>query len=79
MDPALLWLWLWLRLWCRLAAAVSIGPLAWELPYAAGMAIKKKKKDHSVKHAQDGLEVGENELSKLVAEKLWRKHMREKW
>lgn len=38
------------------------------------MAIKKKKKkDHSVNHVQDGLEVGENELSKLVAEKLWRK------
>jgi len=31
-------------LWCRLAAAALIGPLAWELPYAAGAALKKKKK-----------------------------------
>ncbi|WP_320867859.1 hypothetical protein [Phascolarctobacterium sp.] len=27
-----------LRLWHRLAAAVPIPPLAWELPYAAGAA-----------------------------------------
>ena len=33
-DPALLWL------WCRLAA----GPLAWEPPYAMGVALKSKKK-----------------------------------
>ena len=25
------------------SAAVSIQPLAWELPHAAGMAVKKKK------------------------------------
>ena len=36
-DPALLWL------WCRLAAAAPIGPLAWEPPYAEGMALKSKK------------------------------------
>ena len=29
-DPALLWL------WCRLAAAALIRPLAWEPPYAPG-------------------------------------------
>ena len=35
-----------LWLWCRLAAADLIRPLAWELPYAtgAGVALKKKKK-----------------------------------
>ena len=33
-DPALLWL------WCRLAAAALIRPLPWELPYAAGAALK---------------------------------------
>ena len=32
-----------LWLWCRLAAVALIGPLAWELPYAAGVALKKKK------------------------------------
>ena len=37
-DPALLWL------WCRPAAAAPIPPLAWELPYAAGAALKSKKK-----------------------------------
>ena len=29
----------------RLAAATPIQPLAWELPYAAGMALKKKRKE----------------------------------
>ena len=36
-DLVLLWL------WCRLAAAAPIRPLAWELPYAVGAALKKKK------------------------------------
>ena len=36
--PTLLWL------WCRLAAAALIGPLAWEPPYAAAVALKSKKK-----------------------------------
>ena len=38
-DPE--WLWLWLR--HRPAAIARIGPLAWELPYATGAALKKKK------------------------------------
>ena len=38
LDLVLLWL------WCRLAAAALIGPLAWELPYAAGAALKGQKK-----------------------------------
>ena len=33
-DPVLLWL------WHRLAAATPIQPLAWELPYAMGAALK---------------------------------------
>ena len=33
-DPALLWL------WCRWAAAAPIQPLAWELAYAEGEALK---------------------------------------
>ena len=39
-DPALLWL------WCRPAAAAPIRPLAWEPPYAVGVALEKPKKDH---------------------------------
>ena len=33
-----------LCLWCRLAAAVLIQPLAWEIPYDPGVAIKGEKK-----------------------------------
>ena len=36
-DPGLLWL------WCRPGAAAAIGPLAWELPYALGEALKRQK------------------------------------
>ena len=39
LDLVLLWL------WCRLAAAARIGPLAWEPPYAMGVALKKRQKD----------------------------------
>ena len=35
-DPALM------QLWCRPAAAAPIQPLAWELPYAMGAALKNK-------------------------------------
>ena len=38
LDLALLWL------WCRSAAITLIRPLAWELPYASGVALKKRKK-----------------------------------
>ena len=43
-DPALLWL------WPRPAATVPTGPLAWEPPYAVGVALKddKKKKKKNV-------------------------------
>ena len=36
-DPVLLWL------WRRPAATALIQPLAWELPYVVGVALKKKK------------------------------------
>ena len=38
LDLKLLWLWL------RPAAAAPICPLAWDPPYATGMALKKTKK-----------------------------------
>ena len=41
-DPALLWL------WCRPAAAVPIQPLAWELPCATVVALKRKNKKGGV-------------------------------
>ena len=37
-DFVLLWL------WCRPTAAAPFGPLAWEPPYAASVALKRKKK-----------------------------------
>ena len=33
----------WLWLWHRLGAAALIRPLAWEPPYATGMALKGQK------------------------------------
>ena len=36
LDPALLWL------WCRPATTALIQPLAWELAFAVGVALKKK-------------------------------------
>ena len=38
LDLALLWL------WGKPAAVALIGPLAWEPPYAKGMALKKVQK-----------------------------------
>ena len=48
-DPVLLWL------WNRLAATALIRTIAWESPYAVGMALKnkqtkKKKHIHKVSH-----------------------------
>ena len=37
-DPVLLWL------WHRLVAAAPTQPLAWEPPYAAGVALEKGEK-----------------------------------
>ena len=42
-DSALLWL------WCRPAAAALIQPLGWEPPYAAGVALKSKKRKRKKK------------------------------
>ena len=39
-----LWCRLHPQLWCRLAAVAPIRPLAWEAPYAMGVALAKKQK-----------------------------------
>ena len=39
LDLTLMWL------WCRLAGAALIRPLAWEPPYATGKALKIKQKN----------------------------------
>ena len=37
-------------LWCRLAAAIPIARLAWELLYATGVALKKKERKKKRQH-----------------------------
>ena len=39
-DPTLLWL------WCRLVAPALIRPLAWEPPYAVGVALQMAKRQN---------------------------------
>ena len=41
------------------AAAAPIQPLAWKLPYAAGVALKKKKKDSIRKREETILIIGQ--------------------
>ena len=40
-------IWCCYELWCGLAPAALIRPLAWELPYAAGEKEKNKQKEPS--------------------------------
>ena len=42
-----------LALSCWLAAAATLRPLAWELPYAVGVAQKREKKKRKEKHGKD--------------------------
>ena len=44
LDSSLLWL------WHRLAAKALIQPLAWEIPYATGAALKSKKQKKKKKN-----------------------------
>ena len=46
-DPVLPWL------WCRLAEAAPIQPLAWKLPYAAGAALKRKEEEKRRKEKRE--------------------------
>ena len=46
--------------WCRLAAAAPISLLAWEPPYAAGVALKKKKTNKTIKQKEGIEETGEH-------------------
>ena len=55
LDPTLLWL------WCGPEATALIRPLAWESPYATGVALekvkrqkKKKKDDSAINHLITG-------------------------
>ena len=39
-----------LCLWCGSVAVAPIGPLAWELPYAMGAALKRQKKKKQIRN-----------------------------
>jgi len=47
-DPTLLWL------WCRLTAIAPIRPLAWEPPYAVGVALEKAKRQKKERKKEKG-------------------------
>ena len=51
LDLALLWL------WCRPSAVALIRPLAWEPPYAVGMALKRTKRQKK-KNEKTGVGLG---------------------
>jgi len=61
-DLALLWLWLWP------VATAPIQPLAWEPPYAAGVAIKERKegRKEEKKDRQKGRKEGRKEERKKL-------------
>ena len=48
-DLVLLWL------WCRLVTIALIRPLAWELPYAAGVTLKTKTKTRNNNNRKERL------------------------
>ena len=52
LDPVLPWL------WRRPAFAALIRFLVWEIPYAAGAALKKKKKKERKKEKKRGMDMG---------------------
>ena len=47
LDPALLWL------WRRPAATAPIRPLAWEPPYAVGVALEKAKRQKQTNNVSE--------------------------
>ena len=60
LDPVMLWL------RRRLAAASLIRPIAWELPYAAGVAPKHRKKTTTTVLEQLGICIQKYKLSLFI-------------
>ena len=56
--PALLWL------WCRQDVIALIGPLAWEPPYAASVALKRPQKEQRKKKNPKNKKVNKNKIFK---------------
>ena len=53
----------WLWLWCRLAVAAPIRPLAWELPYAIGAGLKRQKRKKEKERRKKGRQAGRHSKS----------------
>ena len=51
-------------LWSRLAAVALIRLLAWELPYAAGVALKRKERKEERERKREGREEGKRRKGK---------------
>ena len=64
-DPALLWL------WCRPAAVAPIGPLAWELPYATGVTLKRQKKKGKKEGGKKGRKKERKRKMELMEKSCW--------
>ena len=58
-ELALLWL------WCKSAATAPIGPLAWEPPYAMGVALKNKQTNKQKTHLLTFSLLSSNIISRL--------------
>ena len=64
-DPVLLWL------WCRSATAARIGLLAWELPYASGVALKRqKRRKKEIEKEKENVTVSSRDYSRAQNRKL---------
>ena len=66
---AVVWSQTWLRSgmlwpWCRPAAVAPIWPLAWELPYAVGAALKRKRKKKNKVHIHNGILLSHKKITK---------------
>ena len=62
-----------LRLWCRPAATALIQPLVWESPYAAGVALKTKRKKEEARDTGTGYRTnvnGQSVLSSVTTQEL---------
>ena len=66
-DPVLLWL------WCRPAALAPTGPLAWEPPYATGMALisKQTKRPQNFWRPDSGQQTRKSKLIRKPKRKSW--------
>ena len=63
-DPTLLWL------WCRLAVVALIRPVAWELSYAVGVALKSRRKESKGKGKLRKCLTSDGELGNNKGEKI---------